>query len=317
MDALDARLRSQGGGLNPAVNFQLTNWFSRNFTRTFETAKDLAGYLGFMSRVSRDSLTTRFSHHRNDWFLLVHPGVLPMHIDDFLPAWNRRVDLPGLTLTDLGDVLTESLFRRDAMDRASASHVVTEQLRRLDDEIPSLVIHGGNDYALRFASHVVDAPIEGDRQYIINYEVPFFPMVLHGYLEFAGRPANIRESFHANQVLLTSMATGASPRYTLSAQPTRMTQFSPHERLYSTHYINWMATAIEHYRIFNEVYAPLRDVPIADFEVLNRHFGNQVSVTIFENGTRIYVNQTNQPFDNGAAVVPAMWFVVEGGACCD
>ena len=56
MHELNARLQSSGGGLHPAVNFQLTNFYSRNMNRTFETAKDLAGYIGFISRVRRDSL---------------------------------------------------------------------------------------------------------------------------------------------------------------------------------------------------------------------------------------------------------------------
>ncbi|MCL2457117.1 MAG: DUF5696 domain-containing protein, partial [Defluviitaleaceae bacterium] len=68
---LNKRLQRNGGGLHPAVSFQFTNWYSRNFNSTFEAAKDLAGYVGFMSRhAMRDSLTVRFSPHRNDWYIL-------------------------------------------------------------------------------------------------------------------------------------------------------------------------------------------------------------------------------------------------------
>jgi hypothetical protein len=312
---LNTRLRNTGGGLNPAVNFQFTNYYSRNFNRIFESAKDLAGYIGFMSRYAmRDSLTVRFSPHANDWYLLVHPGVLPFHIDRFIPAYERRTAMDGLALTDLGDTLTESLFRRDSVDREVARLIVREQLGRLYDEIGNLVVFGGNDYALEFASHLVGVPTHTDLHYVINYEVPFFPMVVHGFIEFAGLPANMREDYGTRRVLLNSMTTGASPRYTLTAQPTRHAQFSPHERLYSTYYQNWIDAAVEHYNTFNAVFAPLRGETIDDFEVLSgSHLyvgGNQVTVTVFSNGTRIYVNNRTQDFDTGEFVIPAEDFVV-------
>jgi hypothetical protein len=316
---LNRRLQANGGGLHPAVSFQFTNWYSRNFNDTFESAKDLAGYVGYMSRYTmRDSLTVRYSHHRNDWYILVHPGVLPFHIGRFLPEFVRRTEMDGLALIDLGDTVNESLFRRDAVDRESSMLIVREQLGLIQNEIPNLVVFGGNDYSLKYASHLVDVPTESDWQYIIDYEVPFFPMVVHGFIEYAGRPVNMREDSGTTRVLLNNMATGASPRYTFTQEPTRQVQFSPHERLYSTQYANWMEEAIEHYHIFNDVYAGLRGERIVGFEVLAGGYlyvgGQQVTVTEFSDGTRIYVNNTSQDFITDELTVPKEWFyVVQGG----
>jgi len=311
---LNQRLQGSGGGLHPAVNFQLTNWYTRRFNRTFETAKDLAGYIGFMSRVNRQSLTVRFNHHLNDWFLLVHPGVLPFHVDDFLSAYESRTGMDGLMLTDLGDILVESMYRRDPVDRQHSRHITAEQVGRINSAIPNLVIAGGNDFIFPYASHIIDAPIEPDIQYIIDYEVPFFPMVVHGFIEFAGRPVNVREHFNPRNVLLLSMSTGASPRYLFSEAPTRNLQFSPHERFYSTHYVNWIDLAMEHYRVFNDVYRNLRGERIVDFEILAGRYlyvgGAQVTVTVFSDGTRIYVNNTTQPFEADGLIIPPEWFVV-------
>jgi hypothetical protein len=311
MQDLNARLQETGGGLYPAVGFQHVNWFSRRFNRTFESAKTLAGYVGFRSRDTwRDSVTLHFSNYQNDWYNLVHPGVLPFHVDRFLTAFQRRTAMDNLALTDLGDAVTESLFRRDALDRESARLIAEEQIGRIQAQVPNLLISGGNDYSLRFASHIVDAPVMADMQYIIDYEIPFFSMVVHGFIEFAGRPANQLEDYSPRRVLLNSMTTGASPRYTFTAEPTRLAQFSPHQRLYSTHYENWLEAAIEHYRIFNEVFAPLRGEKIVNFEVLAGSGeyvgGRQVTVTEFSNGTRIYVNNTSRPFED----IPPEWFVV-------
>ena len=310
MQQLDARLQNHGGALNPTVNFMVTNFFSRNFNTNFEVARDNAGWLGIMSRVSREMLTARFGHHRNDWFYLVHPGVIPNHVDDFIGAYSRRIGLDGLALADMGDMLTESLYRRNAIDREHARLVNMEQMARLSSEFPNMVVFGGNDYSFRYASHLVDVPVRTDWFYIICHEVPFYQMVLHGFIEFAGSSINMRPSPDLTAAFLNSMATGASPRFTMTAQPTRLFQFSPHERMYSTQYVNWIDAAISHYVAFNEVYRNLLTERIVDFVVLGGTVRDSVTVTIFSNGTRIYVNNSNMPFEAEGVFIPAFDFVV-------
>ncbi|MCL2364150.1 MAG: DUF5696 domain-containing protein [Defluviitaleaceae bacterium] len=316
LQEMNDRLQQNGGGLHPVVNFQLTNYYSRRFNRTLESARTTQGFIGFMSRLSRDMMFTLTTIHRNDWFILVHPGRVPHHVDDFIPAFERRVGIDSLALADLGGIVTESMHRRNPVNREHAQGIAAQQIARLYESFPNLVVFGGNDYALGFASHVVDAPIETDRFFIIDYDVPFFSMVLHGFIEFAGAPSNMREDFNSTQVLLNSMRTGASPRYVLTAQPTRHMQFSPHERFYSTHYVQWMDQVISHYNQFNDVYRYLRGERIVDFEILHSRadsihgMARQVSVTVFSNGTRIYVNQTEDTFEHNGVLVPANWFVV-------
>ena len=310
MQELNARLEASGGALNPAVNFAQTFANSRNFNTSFEVARDTAGWLGMISTVSRQVLNIRAIEHNNEWFYLVHPGVIPSHVDSFIPSYSRNVGIGNLALTDLGNVLTESMYQRNAVDREHSRLIATEQIGRLAYEFPNIIVAGGNDYAIRYASHLVDVPIRADWFYIIDHEVPFFQMIMHGYIEFAGAPVNIQPSPDLQAALLNSMATGASPRFTMTGQPTRLLQFSPYERLYSTQYTNWVNAAIAQYQAFNAVYSNLRNQRIADFVVLGGTVRNNVTVTIFSNGTRIYVNNTNSPFDAQGVTIPPMDFVV-------
>jgi hypothetical protein len=313
---MNARLQADGGGLYPVVNFALTNYYSRRFNRALESSRDLAGYIGFMSRIARDMMFTRFSIHSNDWFILVHPGRLPYHVGDFIPSYARNAGIDELALADLGDIVTESLHRRNPINRQSSQLITASQINRLHDAVPNLVIFGGNEYALPFASHIVDAPIETDRFFIIDYEVPFYAMVMHGFVEFAGGPVNMRERYCPVEVLLVSMQTGASPRYVFTALPTRNMQFSPHERFYSTQFANWADIAVRHYSQFNQVHRQLRGERIVNVEVLSTRRENlqgmagQVTVTVFSNGTRIYVNQQDHDFVHNGIRIPANDFVV-------
>ena len=316
LQALNDRLAQAGGGLHPVVNFQLAPFFSRRLNRTFEVARDPAGLLGVMTPMNRERLSIRFARFSNDFHAIVSPVTLPFHIDDFIPQYIRRTGLNTLALSDLGCVLSESMYRRNSVDREHARLITHEQLGRLYENFPNIVVFGGNDYSLQFASHVVGVPTEADMFYIINYSVPFHQMVLHGFIEFAGSPVNLTEHVNVNRSLLNSMTTGASPRYTFTGQPSRYLAFSAHERFYSTHYINWMEYAIRHYHTFNDVHANLRNQRIVDFEILTRGgrfdtVGNaHVTVTTFSDGTRIYVNNTNARFEYNGITIEPMWFYV-------
>jgi hypothetical protein len=317
--AMNNRLQANGGGLHPGVNFTVTNLFSRNFNTSFEASRDVVGWTGAMARIARDMLWTRSTMHRNDVFVLVHPAVIPFHLDSFIPNFQRRTGLDGLALLDMGDILTESAYRLNPIDREHSRLLMMNQMGRLQDAIPNLVVYGGNDYAFPFASHLVNVPTETDRFFIIDYEVPFYNMVVHGFIEFAGATSNLRENFDPLGVLLNSMTTGASPMYMLTAQPTRLAQFSPHERFYSTHYVNWMDQIIWHYTEFNNVYRYLRGERMVDFQVLAGRrddimTASQVTVSIFSNGTRIYVNNTQYTFEYNGVVIPPRWFTVVEGA---
>jgi len=308
MSALNQRLAVAGGGLYPAVNFQFTAGNSRNFNRAFEAARDPAGFIGLMGPVARDLLTNRTVRHVNDLRVLVSPGVLPFHIDRFIPALNNYADINTLALIDLGDILPESMYQRGAVDREHSRLIAAEQLERLQSHFPQIVIYGGNDYSLGVASHLIGVPTQADMFYIIDRSVPFYQMVVHGFIEYAGDSVNLREHVDVRQSLLTSLATGASPRYTWTAQPTRLLFLSPHERMYSTYYVNWIAEAAEHYRIFNDIYRNLRTERIVDFRNLTDT--RQVSVTIFSNGTHIYVNNTSNPFEYNGIIIEPNWFYV-------
>ena len=312
--SLGTRLNENGGALFPAVNIAVTNYDSKNINRTFEIARNPLGLIGVMSSGMRDTLSIGSSHHDNDFFQFVHPAVMPFHIDRFIPAYINGVGLGGLALTDLGGFLTESMYRRGAVDREHSRLIAMEQLMRINKEIPNLLVFGGNDYSFGAASHLVDVPTEADRYYIIDHEVPFYQMVVHGYIEYAGSPINTRENHDYNHILLNMLTTGASPRYTWTAKPTREAQNSPYERFYSTQYLNWVDEAATLYGIYNEVYGRLKGERMVDFEILasepSAFNKSQVTATVFSDGTKIYVNNTHSPFHDGDIYIDARGYYV-------
>ena len=313
---LNNRLEQHGGGLFPGVNFHLTNMYQRTLNTSYEVVRCPVGWWRPISTVSRSNHSLRGSAHWEDWYHLVHPRVIPFHVSDFIENYSRRVGLNNLALLDMGDFLTQDMSRRNFVDREHSRLIARSQMERLQSEFSNIMITGGNDFSLGVASHLVDVPTAADMFYLIDYEVPFFQMVVHGFIEFAGSPVNLQDAFNPQRALLNTIATGASPRFLLTAEPTRLFYFSANEQFYTTHYIHWIDLAAEHYRIFNEVHRDLRTERITGFEILHnepRFLGGtqQVTVTEFSNGTRIYANNTRNTHEvNGIYLEPYGFHVV-------
>jgi len=307
---LNMQLQAGGGGLFPSVNFITVNQRSRNLSTAFEAARNPAGFIGYQTTFNREFLSMTATLFENNWFVLVNPGVLPFHLDSFIPEY-ERLDIDNLALDDLGGVLTQSIFRRHFIDRESSRLVITDQLERLNESFDNIMISGGNHYSWGVASHLVDIPLEKNRHYIFDVEIPFLQIVIRGFIDYAGMPINVREVQNQHRNFLQLMATGAAPHYMWSYSATINLEHTPFASLYSTWYRNWFDIAVEEYHAFNAVFRDLRTQRIVGHQVL--HMGNQTSpitVTVYEDGTRIYVNTTNQPFTHEGVTIPAMDYKV-------
>ena len=309
MRALDDLLAAGGGQLYPAVNFQTTNFNSRNINRALEVARDPAGMQGIMSTYRRELARFRNSPYNTGWFLLTNPGVLPFHVDRFIPQF-ERININALALNDMGNVLTSSMYRRNAVDRESSRMIAMQEMARLSDTFGQLLIVGGNDYSLGAANHLIDIPMGMDRHYILDQEIPFYQIVVHGFIDFAGAPVNSREVQDAQGALLNMLATGSAPHFAWSYAPGSALAFTPFTEFYTVHYKNWIDTAIEQYHTVNDVFRYLRTQRIVGHEILSETANRSVTVTIYEGGTRVYVNTTHTDFETGSFIVPARRYYV-------
>ena len=56
-----------------------------------------------------------------------------------------------------------------------------------------MLITGGNAYALPYADQIVNVPMESSHFNIVDETVPFYQMVIHGSIDYAGSPINLHD----------------------------------------------------------------------------------------------------------------------------
>lgn len=216
---------------------------------------------------------------------VLSPKVIPQIISGFLEDY-RSLNLPSLSLRDLGNQLNSDFNREDVINREEAKGVAIDQLKQITTTAPNLLIEGGNAYATPFAKHIVNAPISNSRFNITDEAIPFFQMVYHGSIQYTGEAWNLGDDQDSSVTLLKALESGSSLHYTwFYADPSaiKMTDF---DHFYSADYRRWINEAAELYQKLNDVVHDVQDQVIQKHEKL----AEGVYQTTFEQGKRIIVN---------------------------
>jgi len=306
-------LQTGGGELYPAVRFQALRWDSRRLSMSRSVTQDILGYSGIFTSFNRQLLSVTRTMYRSDAYALIHPRVIPFHVDGFISAYNSLGN-NRLALEDIGGFLTQSLYRNHSVDRESSKFIMQEQIQKLYDEFGPMMISAGNDYSFFAAGHMIDLPMTTDRYLILDHSIPFIQMVLHGYIDHSGTAINTRENYDYDYTLLSLLSTGCAPHFLWTYEPTMKLALTQYDVLYSTQYETWIDDAVALYKTYNEVFSELRTAPITDHIILRPGIPGSIgqsAVTMTQFGTtRIYVNFSNTEYVTDDIMIPPMNFFI-------
>lgn len=218
-------------------------------------------------------------------YYVLSTRLLPEVVGKFIQSY-RGYELGGVSLRELGDVLNADFRRGQEIDRAQAKRIVQQQLGVLAEAPLDLMATGGNAYILPYVDQIVDIPMSDSRHHITDESVPFYQMVLHGYVDYAGQPMNLASSADPRLALLQALETGANMYVTWSYAPSSEVKETGFDHLYSIHYADWLEQAAGMYLELNEAIGDVRHEAIVD----HRRLSDDVVQVMYEGGKRVIVN---------------------------
>jgi hypothetical protein len=273
----------------------------------FKASKDATRFLNRKSTKSFDDdiVTTNPS---DMLYYLLSPRKLTGVVDKFLKNY-ESFDSDGVSLRDLGEDLNSDVTSHETVNRQEAIGIIGENLQKIKEETGKIMLSGGNAYTLPYAKTIVNAPLTSSKFNIADEDVPFYSMVLHGYVDYAGKPINLGRDQDQRTALLKTLETGSNVFYQwFYAQPTiiRDTKLNS---LYSPHYGDWFEEAVQ---LYNESNAILRDVQDQTIKG-HRKLADEVFETTFEQGKKIIVNYNKSAVTVDDISIEAQGYRVIGG----
>ncbi len=306
-----AATMEQYGEMYVDVAFQNVTFISKRYNVNAESSRYYgAGYAVQFGEVNPANLrrTASMGYGENIYNLL-SPKFLPYYVDKFTKAIEEYAPTIGVSLRDMGYELHADKKRTEVISREDALDVVTAQMDVLADTGRSLMITGGNDYALPGVSHVLNVPMSATEYFIVDETIPLYQMIVHGCVDYTGKPMNTYVTDNQQRVLLEMVEYGAAPHYVFTAEAATEMKYTGLNKFYATTFDQWSADAAENYAMVNTALKAVRNAFMVNREVLSETL---VRVD-YSNGVSIYVNYAAEAAEADGQTIAAMSYYVKGG----
>ncbi len=311
LEELNASMVRMGGKLYADVAFQNVNILSKRYRTNEETSRYYgAGYVAQFGALNPATLrrTSGLGGYSELIYNLLSPKFLPRYVEGFLNA-TKDYQLTGISLRDLGDELHADKRRTEFINREEALMVVQAELENLRQSGRELMLSGGNQYALKGASHVLNAPLYATEYFILDESVPLYEMIVHGCVDYTGTALNNVASDNSRADLLHLVEYGASTHYIFTWENASKMKYTGMKRYFSTTFETWKDKAVEQYQYVNEALAPVSNAQMVEHVSLS----DTLKRVAYSNGITLYINYGTQDAQADGYTVPAMDYLKVGG----
>lgn len=310
LESLSSKLEESGGKLYVDVAFQNVSYSSKRFNYKLESSRYYTGMIVSYGRVNPATLRQTSSlGYMETLYDSLSPKFLVRYVDKF----SKKIDsyeVSGIGLRDLGDVLQSDKKRKHIINREEAKYVVKDQLETLANTNKDLLINGGNYYSLEYATDAINVPTSHSKFFIIDEEIPFYEMVIHGCIDYTGESINVSDSYDEQDVLLRMLEYGAAPHFTFSYEDSSNIKYTGLNDQYATYYKDWIDDAKSIYKELNGVLKNVTNSSMIGHEILE----SGVVKVSYDNGVILYINKNNTEASVDGQTIEPRNYRIEGVA---
>lgn len=283
LSELASYAESIGASIYPDLEFTYVN--KVGFGDGFDYKNDAVQTIDGRTAVHK-VYSALYQKFEKDGQLILSPLAMSEYYDKIAEKY-KSLGATGLSVGTLGSDLSADHNDEYEFTREDSKEAISELLANMKKDNGSVMIDGGNAYALKYADHVLNVPLNSSENVFASESVPFTGMVLHGYMNFAGTAINLEGDYEKS--VLKAIESGASPYFILSYQhenTSELKSFTDFSKYYSIRYNIWLDDLVETYNKLNDALAGVKYETIVNHEYLDTRI---VRVT-YSNGTKFILN---------------------------
>ena len=303
------KLIADAGSRNVSLYFDGINCFAYDsgFFDGFTAFSDAARFTTReqVKLYNYDIITFQQADYQDPYYL-VKPGYASKNADNLINGLASR-GAAGVAFRDIGNLLSSDYTVTDLYTREMVKAENVKTLKNAAAKGLKISIKEGNDYAVPYADLITDMNLTGNAYAIINERIPFYQIALHGMKDYTGEAINLAGDH--SEALLECAEYGAGLNYTFMKADTSVLRDTMYSVYHSASWDRWRESLIPELLRYQQEMAGLNRIRITGHERLS----DEVTVTEYEDGTRVYVNYGDTEFTAGASRIPARDYLVERG----
>ena len=218
--------------------------------------------------------------------LVTKTTLSPYYWPDLYNKISKSFTSEGITTISLDDATTllYSDFSRENYSRTDTMNKLVDGYKQFKDAGFTLLASGANAYALPYVDYLTDVPVTSSNYDLFDYDIPFYEIVIHGYLPYTTKAVNA--SANANDTIMLALLTATPVHYDMMyADPNDFTD-SDYETLFYSNYKGWLEPSAKVYKLYQDELKDFANLHITGY---NRISGDEME-TEFDGGKTIRVN---------------------------
>ncbi len=264
-----AKSLSASGEYNFSV-FPEFDFMYINDTAMFDgiSEKDSAAVMVDNRYASKQMYNSVVQEFERFYTLVVSPDAL----DGLYSKFNKKYssyENPYISISTMGSNLNSNFDKENPINREDAMGMLEDVLDTMANTHGyDIMTDTGNIFAVEYAKHILNAPIDSSHHRHTSYTVPFTAIVLHSYVNYTGDPINYSGSPAYDR--LRAIESGAALYYIVCFQNSSYLKDDEDlSKYYGVDYHNWFDDIAENYKILNDLIGGLQDYEIVDHKILN------------------------------------------------
>lgn len=238
---------------------------------------------------------------------IVSPRYVESYTKSLLKGY-EKYDAEGIALRDLADLLNSDFLKNKQIDRVQSEQISILALQMIQEKNLKMLADGGNAYALPFITHMTNVPMSSSKFKIEDESIPFYQMVIRGFIDYTGAPYNLSTYTNENIYVLKSLEYGANAYFKWIYEPNYSVKDTDQNDLFAVNYEIWLDQATDIYHEINDFLQLVSTKRMIGHEKLSEG----VYKTTYENGMYVIVNYTDSKVTIDGETINAEGYITGG-----
>ncbi len=229
-------------------------------------------------------------------------------LEVFENQWVKKAkdnQVEAVNLDDIARLIYANGAKKNPLRRTQAEVVLSEMLETAKNNFSHVSVSGGNLYGLKYADFLYDIPESSSKDFLFDRDVPFFQMVVHGYIPYVSEiPGNFSDNY--TQTVLKWAEYGFVPYYSISESSASILKDCYSKGVFVSKFEDIQSRIEDTVTEFNEKLGVVQKAAITSHNVLD----SGLTEVVYDNGATVLVNYSSNPIPYHDITVEAESFTV-------
>ncbi len=179
----------------------------------------------------------------------------------------KKLGVSSISLGTIGSDLNSDFDEDDPYNREDSKQNVIKTLAQIREAGYSVMMDGGNAYAVPYAKHVLKVALDSSNYTYASESIPLFGLIYHGYLNFAGEATNTAGDIRHETLKI--LENGANPYFIFVYQNSeKLKEDKTLSSYFAISYQNWKQDLVSIYEELNGALSKVMNSSIVNHEFL-------------------------------------------------